>query len=195
VAGLLEQPVRARFRLADLGGRMALRLGFYFADLVARRAQHLGALALALLPVALDLALPLLQLALPAADLFLRAPDLGRRCGLSIALDRVGHLRSGADHVQRVHAHGVPARLDLAAARRRLEDAELHLELRRVPPERLERLRDAFRVVAAVRQRRQIVDARERRERSLLCSFGRHQVRSIASGSVGVPSRISRSRS
>ena len=174
---------------------MALRLGFHLADLVARRAQHLGALALTLLAVALDFAFALLQLALPAADFLLRAADLRDRSRLGVALDRVGHLRCGADHVQRVHAHGVTARLDLAAARRRLEDAELHLELGRVPSEGLERLRDALRVVTAVSQRREILDARKRRERSLLCSFGRHQVRSIASGSVGAPLRVSRSRS
>src|SRR5262249_60097038 len=86
-AGLLEQPVRTRLCLADLRGRVSLRFGLRLAYLVARSIEHLSALALALLPVTLDLALALLQLPLPAADLLLSAPDLRCRRGLSVALD------------------------------------------------------------------------------------------------------------
>src|SRR5262249_5308686 len=195
VAGLLEQPIRTRLSFADLGRGVSLRLGLHLAYLVACGIQHLGPLALALLPVALDVVLALLQFALPSADLLFRAPDLRGRRGLSVALDRVGHLRGRADHLESVHAQGVTARLDLAAARRSLQHAQLHLELCRVPAEGLERLLDLPGVVAAVRERREILDARERRQRSLLCSFGSHRVSSMARASEGLPLRTTRSRS
>jgi hypothetical protein len=76
--------------------------------------------------------------------------------------------------VQRVHPDGVAGRFDLAAAGGRLEHAQLHLQLRRVAPERLEGLLDALLVVAAAREGRQLFDARERRQRRLLSSFACH---------------------
>ena len=175
VASLLQQPVRARLCLADLGGRMPLRLRLGLTSFVAGRVEDLGALALALLAIPLDLVLSLLELALASADLFLGAADLGRGCRLRVALDRVGHVGGGADHVQRVHPYGVAGRLDLAAASGRLKDAQLDLELRCVTPEGLERLLDALRLVTAVRKGRQLLDARKRRQRCLLSSFAGHQ--------------------
>ena len=91
--------------------RLLLRLLRQLARLGFGRVQHLRALALALLSVALDLTLTVLQLTLAARDLLLGAPQLRGGGRLRVALDRVGHLGGGADHVQRVHAHGVPGRL------------------------------------------------------------------------------------
>ena len=141
---------------------MPLCLGLHLTGFVARRVEHLGTLALALLAIALDVAFALLQLTLATAHLFLGAADLGHGRRLRVALDRVGHVRGGPDQVQRIHANGVPGRLDLAAAGRRLQHAQLHLELSRVAPERLKGLLDALRVVAAVREGRQLLDTRKR---------------------------------
>src|SRR5262249_16284583 len=49
-------------------------------------------------------------------------------------------------------------------------------KLRRVPPEGLEGLLDALLVVAAAGHGRQLLDARERRQRRLLSSFACHQL-------------------
>src|SRR6185437_5392939 len=107
VSRLLEQAVRTSFSLTDLGGRLPLDIGLGLTCFIARAVQHLGALALALLTEPLDLVLALLQLALATGDLFLGASKLSGRSGLSVSLDRVGHVCGGADHVQRVHPHCV----------------------------------------------------------------------------------------
>src|SRR5262249_38591768 len=73
-------------------------------------------------------------------------------------------------------ADGVPRRLELCAPSGGLQDAQLHLKLRRVPPEGLEGLLDALLVVAAAGHGRQLLDARERRQRRLLSSFACHQL-------------------
>src|SRR6185312_5763244 len=147
----------------DLGRRMPLRLSLRLAGLVARSVQDLGALAFALLTEALDLVLALLQLTLTSADLLLGAADLRRRGCLCVALDRVSHVGGGANHVQRVHPDGVPARLHLSAASRSLQHTQLHLKLRRVAPKGLESLLDALGLVAAIGERRQLLDVGERR--------------------------------
>ena len=69
----------SRLGLLELARRVGVRLREQLAGLVPRGVQHLGALALALLPVALDLGLALLQLVLAAADLLLGARRAGRR--------------------------------------------------------------------------------------------------------------------
>ena len=110
--------------------------------------QDLGALALRLGPVALDLGLALLQLVLLRAHLLLGALELRCGGGLGVALERVGELGGGADQVQRVHPDGVPGRLDVGGLARRLEHAELRLQLGGVAAEGVERLADALLVVA-----------------------------------------------
>src|SRR5213075_1850677 len=101
--------------------------------------HDLGALALALLAVALDLRLTILLLAATAAHLLLGLRELCLRRTLCVRLDRVGELRGRADQVQRVHADGMTGRLDgLAAPAGRLQHAELRLQLRGMAPERLE---------------------------------------------------------
>src|SRR4029453_17351436 len=73
--------------------------------------------------------------------------------------------------MQRVHADGVPRRLDrLSAPARRLQHAQLRLELGRVATECLERLSNAVRVVALAALR-QVFEARQRRQRWLLSWF------------------------
>jgi hypothetical protein len=169
VTCLLEQPGGPRLGLRNLLRGLLLGVLDRLARFALRRVQHLGALPLALLPVAVDLALPLLQVALATGHLLLRPPQLASRGRLRVALDRVGHLRGGADQVQRVHPHRVPGRL--GATPRRLEHAQLHLELRRMPAEGLEGLSHPLAVVA-VGGAREVLDARQRRQRGrLLCSF------------------------
>ena len=150
MAGLLEQAAALRLRLLELAGRVGVRLREQLARLVARGVQHLGALALALLAVALELRLAILQLALPAADLFLGLAELRGGGVLRVALDRVGELGGGADEVQRVHADGVAGRLDgRAGARARgLEHAQLRLQLGGMAAERVEGVLDPLRVEA-----------------------------------------------
>jgi hypothetical protein len=99
---LLDQPRGSRLGLGELLVRLLLRFLRQLARLGFGRVQHLRALALALLPVALDLTLTVLQLTLAARDLLLGAPKLRGGGRLRVALDRVGHLGRGADHVQRV---------------------------------------------------------------------------------------------
>ena len=101
-----------RLGLLQLGGRVGMRLREELARLVPRCVQHLGALALALLAVALDLGLALLQLDLPAAHLLLGPAELSGRGVLRVALERVGELGGGADEMERVHPDRVPGRLD-----------------------------------------------------------------------------------
>ncbi len=163
VARLLEQPRRSSLGLRDLLRRLLLGLLQRLAGLALGGVHHLGALALALLAIAVDLALPLLEVALAPGHLFLGAAKLRGRSRLRVALDRVGHLGGGPDHVQRIHADGVPGRLDLAALPGGLEHAKLNLELRRVPAERLERLTHLL-AVESVRRAREILHPWQRRQ-------------------------------
>src|SRR5215467_10032717 len=145
-----------------------MRAGEQLAGLVLGRVQELAALPLALLPVALDLLLPVLEIAVTAADLLLGPPELRRRSVLRVGLDRVGELRSRADQMQRIHAHGVSRRLDGGAAPGRLEHAELGLQLGRVAPEGVEGIPDAL-GVEAVADARYLLDRRQRRQRRSSC--------------------------
>ena len=145
----------ARLGLAHLGRRVAVRVREQLARLVLGRVQDLGPLALALVAVALDLGLVRLQLALRAPDLLLGPAHLRGRGGLRVALERVGELGGGADQVQRVHPDGVTGRLDVGGLARRLEHAQLRLELQRVAAERVEGLADAVGVEPAALDRRE----------------------------------------
>jgi hypothetical protein len=148
VARLLEEAAPAGLGLAELARRLGLRLLDQLAGLGLRGVEDLGPLALGLGAVTLDLGLARLQLALAGAHLLLRALELRGRRGLRVALERVGELGGGADQMERVHAHGVAGRLDVRGLARGLEHAELCLQLRRVPPERVEGVADAALVVA-----------------------------------------------
>ena len=148
MARLLEQAAALRLGLLQLARRVGVRLREQLARLVPRGVQHLGALALALLAVALDLGLALLQLVLAAAHLFLGLPELRRGGVLRVALDRVGELGGRADEVQRVHADRVARRLDGRGAPCRLEHAELRLELRGMAAEGVEGLARALGIEA-----------------------------------------------
>jgi hypothetical protein len=75
---------------------------------------------------------------------------------LRVGLDRVGELGRGADHVQRVHANGHDRSAPPSTCGRGLKDAELRLELGRVPAEGVERLAHTVGVVAAAGRLRQI---------------------------------------
>ena len=57
--------------------------------------------------------------------------------------------------------------LDACRSTGRLKDAELSLELKRVPPEGVKSLPDSVRVVTGLRDR-QVLDPRERRQRRRL---------------------------
>ena len=98
--------------------------------------QHLCALALALLAVALDLRLAILLLASAAAHLFFGLGQLCLGCLLRVGLHRVRELGGGTNQMQRIHAHGVPGGLDgLPAPARGLQHPQLRLELGGVPTE------------------------------------------------------------
>ena len=58
--------------------------------------------------------------------------------------------------MQRVHAHGVPGRLDVGTLARGLEHAQLGLKLGRVAAEGVERLAHAILVVALARGRKRL---------------------------------------
>src|SRR5207244_9960156 len=132
------------------------------ARLVAGRVEDLSALAVALLPVPLDLRLALLQLALASPDLLLGLAELGRGRRLGVALDRVGELGGGTDEMERVHPHGVARRLDLlGAAPGGLEHSKLCLQLRGMAAERLERLANAV-LVVALAGALEVLDPRQR---------------------------------
>ena len=126
----------------------------------------------------LDRGFALAQIGMPPSDLLFGDSNLIRRGVLGVTLDRVGHLRGCADQVQRVHAHGVPGGLDLAAAPGCLEHTQLNLKLRRVAPERVERFLYALGVVP-LRCGWKILDARQRCQRRALCGatriFGCHR--------------------
>ena len=108
MASLLEQPSGTGLGLRGPLERPAVAPPARgLAGLALGRVQHLGALALALLAIAVDVALALLEVTLAAGHLLLGPAELGGRGGLGIALDRVGHLGRGSDHVERVHADGV----------------------------------------------------------------------------------------
>ena len=90
VTRLLEEPRPASLGFAQLLRRLAVRIGEELAGVVTRRVDDLCALALALLPEPLDLALPLPEVGLPAPHLLLGAPQLRRGRALRVALEHVG---------------------------------------------------------------------------------------------------------
>src|SRR5256885_13875758 len=138
MARLLEQPGATTLGLAQLLGRLAVRVGDELAGLVAGCGHDLVALAIALVAEAQDLGLALLKVDLLLPDLLLGSRELSSRRVLGVALEDVGELRRFADQVQRVHADGVTAGLDLARATGGLEDAKLSLQLDRMASEGLE---------------------------------------------------------
>ena len=166
MAGLLEQPVALGLGLLKLTRRVRMRLRQQLARLVPRRVEHVGALALALLAVPLDVGLALLKLALAPAHFLLGATELRGGRVLRVALDRVGELGGGADHVQRVHADGVARRLDRGGGARSgagdLEHAQLRLQLGCVAAEGVERLPYSLRV-EPFPGLRDVLDAGQRR--------------------------------
>ena len=190
VARLLEQTGGAGLGLLDLLRRLEVGLGEQLARLVLGRVDDLGALTLALCAVALDLGLARLQLVLASRHLFLGPVELRRGGGLGVALDRVGELGGGADQVQRVHADGVAARLDLAGAAGGLQHAELGLELGRVTAERVEGLAHLVGVVALARAR-EVLDLWQRgqrgRGRGVPWILSRHSFGSLSCGCGSMP--------
>jgi hypothetical protein len=175
VSRLLEEPRTLGLRLAQLGLRLGVRLGDDLPRLLVRRAEDLRALPLALLPVALDVRLLRLDVALAAPHLLLGLPELRGRGALRVALERVRELRRRANQMERVHADGVPRRVDAGRPPRRLEHPKLRLELRRVPPERVEGLTHPLAVVPVSRGR-QVLEARKRGESRLRRLGHRRQV-------------------
>ena len=153
VTGLLEEASGPCLGLLDLLRRLELGLRTELARLVLGRVDDLGPLALALGAVALDLGLARLQLVLAPRHLRLGRLQLRRGGGLRVALDRVGELGGAADQVQRVHADGVAARLDLAGTAGGLKHAELSLELGCMAAERIEGLAHLVGVVPFARAR------------------------------------------
>src|SRR3981081_3404067 len=141
-----------------------MRLREQLARLVPRGVQRLGALALALLAVALDLGLAVLQLVLAAAHLFFRLAELRRGSVLRVALNRVGELRGCADEMQCVHPDRVSAGFDDCRSSCRLEHTELRLQLGGVPAESIEGLADALRI-EAVSRRGKVLESRQARPR------------------------------
>jgi len=101
---------------------------------------------------------------------------------LGVALDRVGELRCGANEMQRVHPHGMPRGLRDGASWRRLEHAELRLELDDVAPEGLERVANALLVVALLDDG-QVFRPRKRGHRYLLRGLTLLRHRAPPSGS------------
>jgi hypothetical protein len=161
VAGLLEQAVAAGLGLAKLTGGVGVRLRQELAGLGLRRVDDLGALALGLGPVALDLGLALLQLELLRAHFLLGPLHLRRGRGLRVALERIGELRRRSDQMKRVHADRMTGGLDVGGLARRLQHAQLRLQLGGVAAERVERLADAGLVVAVARAL-ELLQARKR---------------------------------
>ena len=165
MACLLDEPRGARLGLANLLGHVALCVLEQLARLVPGCVRDLCPLALRLLAVALDLGLAVLQLVLTPRDLFLGPRQLVRGRLLRVALERVGELGGGADQVEGVHADRVTGRLDAATGPARgLKDAELRLELGRVAAERIERVPNPVRVVAAARSLREVLHPGQRRQ-------------------------------
>ena len=72
--------------------------------------------------------------------------------------------------MHRVHADGVPGRLDLATLPGGLEDPELNLELRRVPAEGLERLAYLLAVESVGRAGEVLHPGQRRQRRGLRCA-------------------------
>ena len=164
MARLLEEPGAATLCLAKLFGRLAVRVGDELAGLVAGRGDDLVALTVALVAEAQDLGLPLLKVDLLLADLLLGSRELSGGRILGVALEDVGELGSLADQVERVHADGMTARLDLARAACGLEDAKLGLQLDGVAAEGLEGV--AYRLlVEASLDRPEDLEPRQRRHR------------------------------
>ena len=102
-----------------------------------------------------------MELVLLAPYLFLGALELGGGGCLGIALERVGELGRGADQMQRVHADGVSRRLDAGGLRRRVEHAQLRLQLSRVAAEGIEGLADRL-LVESVARALKLLDGRKR---------------------------------
>ncbi len=173
MARLLEQAGAAGLGLAELLRRLAIRVGEQLSGLGPRRVHDLRALALALRPVALDLALALGQVGLLAPNLLLGPAELRRRGALGVALEDVGELGRLADQVQGVHADGVAGRVDLRALPCGLEHAQLRLQLDDVPAESLECVLHAL-LVVPIRADREILDPRKRGDRGLCALFLGH---------------------
>ena len=93
--------------------RLAVRVRDELAGLVAGCRHDLVPLALALVAVALDVGLPLLQVDLLLANFLLGARELSGGRVLGVALEDVGELGRLADQMERIHADGVPGRVDL----------------------------------------------------------------------------------
>jgi hypothetical protein len=138
MARLLEEPIAAGLRLAKLLGRLAVRVGDELAGLVTCGGHDLIALTVALVAETQDLGLSLLKIDLLLPDFLLGARELSGRRILGIALEDVGELRRLADQMQRIHADGMTARLDLARTAGGLEDTKLSLKLDGVSAEGLE---------------------------------------------------------
>ena len=165
VARLLEQAGAACLGLAELLRRVAVGVGEQVARLGAGCVEDVGPLALALEAVALDLALTALELGLLAAHLFLDAADLRGGCALRVTLDLVGELGGGTDQVQRVHAHGVPGRLDAPGGAGGLEDAQLRLQLQDMAAELVEGLGNAV-ALEPLTGEREVFEPRQRCQRA-----------------------------
>jgi hypothetical protein len=146
-----------------------MRTGEQLPRFVPRGVHHLRPLALALLPVALDLGLALLEIVLTVPYLFLCFPELCGRGVLGVTLDRVGELGRGANEMERVHPDGMTGRLDRGASAGGLEHAELRLQLRGVTAERVEGLAHAL-GIEAVAALRDVLEPRQRGQRRGACA-------------------------
>src|SRR4029079_11412610 len=95
---------------------------------------------------------------------------------LRIALDRVRELGCRTNEVERVHADGMTRGLHRGAATRRLEHAQLRLQLRDVTAERVEGVAGALGIepVAGARDVLELWQARKRRGCCPARAFGCH---------------------
>jgi hypothetical protein len=178
VPRLLDQPVALGLRLAQLLVGLALRVCEQLASLVPGSVDDLGALALAVAAVALDLRVAAREVLLALADVLLGPLELHCGGALRVLLDHVGELGCLANQVERVHAHCVPARLHLHRGAGGLEHAQLSLQLDDVTAKSFEGLAHASLVVALVDDR-QILRARKRRHRHGLLLLGRNLLRHV----------------
>jgi hypothetical protein len=170
MACLLEQPGASTFRLAKLLGRLAVRVRDELAGLVTGGGHDLIPLTIALVAEAKDLGLSLLKIDLLLPDFLLGARELSGRRILGVALENVGELGCFADQMQRVHADGVTAGLDLARTAGGLKDAKLSLKLDGMSAEGLKGVAHGLLVEASL-DRGQILEPwqRSHRRRRLAC--------------------------
>ena len=113
MASLLEKTGLAGFGLAQLLGRVAVRVGDELAGLGAGRCSGLVAQPLALVAETLDLGVLPLEVLLLLPDLLLGPLVLRRRGLLGVTLEDVGEVGGLADQMERVHPDCVPGRIDL----------------------------------------------------------------------------------